>query len=85
MSSLNKRESTTNRQSTVNASSIAQALGNTDLNRQLQQTEETLQGVIMELQKDRMSLKSQNMMERLMKLERGDGPMSQYIIKQRDR
>lgn len=85
MTSLNKRESTTNRNSTVNAASIQQAFGNTDLTKQMQQTEETLQGVILELQKDRMAMKGQNMMDRLKKLERSDGPMSQFIMRQRDR
>jgi hypothetical protein len=48
------------------------------------QTEETLQGVILELQKDRMSLRGHNMNERLKKLA-DSGPMGQFILRQRDR
>lgn len=73
MSSLTKRESTTNRQSTVNAAAMSMTFNSESVNKQLLQTEETLTGVIIELQKDRMAMRGQNMMERLKKMEKCDG------------
>ena len=47
--------------------------------------EESFQTVIMDLQKDRMALKGQHMLQRLTKLDSGNTPMTQFIAKQRER
>jgi hypothetical protein len=47
--------------------------------------EESFQGVINDLQKDRMALRGKEMLNRLKKLDNGNGPMTQFIAKQRDR
>eukprot|EP00347_Sterkiella_histriomuscorum_P006662 403351912 len=56
-----------------------------ELQKQLQISEEAFYNVIIELQKDRMMLKGQHLLERLHKLEKTDGPMNEYIKMQREK
>jgi len=85
MTSLNKRESVGgSRQSQAHTGSMSFA-NNADLQKQIQLTEESFQSVIVELQKDRMALKGKTMLERMKRLEAGNGPMAQFIGKQRNR
>ncbi|CDW91225.1 UNKNOWN [Stylonychia lemnae] len=56
-----------------------------ELQKQLQISEEAFTNVIVELQKDRMQLKGQHLLERLHKLEKTEGPMNEYIKLQREK
>jgi hypothetical protein len=53
--------------------------------RQLQNSEDSFNTVIIELQKDRMALKGQQLMERLKKMDCNSANMSQFITKQKEK
>jgi hypothetical protein len=53
--------------------------------RQLQNSEDSFNTVIIELQKDRMALKGQQLMERLKKMDCNSKNMSQFITKQKEK
>jgi len=53
--------------------------------RQLQNSEDSFNTIIIELQKDRMALKGQQLMERLKKMDCNSANMSQFITKQKEK
>jgi hypothetical protein len=53
--------------------------------RQLQNSEDSFNTIIIELQKDRMALKGQQLMERLKKMDCNSKNMSQFITKQKEK
>ena len=89
MSSLNKRDSIANSRqnqaAAANANQNLNSINSADLQKHLNLIEESFQGVINDLQKDRMALRGKEMLNRLKKLDNGNGPMTQFIAKQRDR
>ena len=56
-----------------------------EVQRQLQNSEDSFNTVIIELQKDRMAMKGQQLMERLKKMDCNSVNMSQFITKQKEK
>ena len=56
-----------------------------ELQRQLQNSEDSFNTVIIELQKDRMAMKGQQLMERLKKIDCNSANMSHFITKQKEK
>lgn len=56
-----------------------------EVQRQLQNSEDSFNTVIIELQKDRMAMKGHQLMERLKKMDCNSVNMSQFIIKQKEK
>lgn len=56
-----------------------------EVQRQLQNSEDSFNTVIIELQKDRMAMKGHQLMERLKKMDCNSVNMSQFITKQKEK